>query len=249
MKVKSWVFLIQVLFPLLWVFVSSAETLLPVETPTQEDKRAFLDTLSAYLKELDQIGPDASSAINEDFKKRQDELAHFSKKFPESRFADDSQLIYMLRTFEYWAKNGDAHKCQAMIDEMQRLVEEFQGQQLELETREEIAKDSPHNSAFCIPYDKILSFMRGYMAFWGSKDYQTSIKEASYLKDNLDFSVDQTGGLAEAIYGQVMASYMDLWNATEALKVAEEAKFKFPDKTWPQEYIDLIEKKQAQGWR
>jgi hypothetical protein len=159
-----------------------------------------------------------------------DKLLQFAKDYPNSRFAPDAKYLVELISFYGAIGNKDKEAALKYLKNMEEFINLYPNGSLDEFTCEKweemLGKDA--FGLVYIPFKYILTYLRGDMGF-EFKDYQSVIDNFSLLKDNLDFSKDKSGRLAENIYVPLALSYK-LTNRLDKLnEVAKEAVEIFPN--------------------
>ena len=158
-----------------------------------------------------------------------DALTRFAFDYPDSRFADDSQILPILMSFFGAATAKDKKGAELFIPFIERSVSKFPNGKIEKETISKLEEIfGSGNGAFLVPNDNLLNYFRGFLAF-ELQEFNEAIKYYTILKDELDYSIDPDGYLARDIYLPLAISYKKLNKLSELSELEREAKRRFPN--------------------
>lgn len=203
------------------------------DNPNEE--RVFLERLSLVLKQ-------DSEDLNK-IEKNADNLTKFALEYPNSRFADDAQIIPVFMSFIGAASHQDKKGAEFFIPYVERVTKTFPGGVIEQETVNKLEEilGTNRTGAFLIPNNKMATYMRGFLAF-EIKEYGKAIENYSLLKDAQIFDKDKTedGNLAGEIYGTLISANIKLKRFEDARTIVNEATAKFPNYKWPAKWLNVV---------
>ena len=191
-----------------------------------------------------------------EFRKDLKSLSNFVRAYPKSKYSDDAYFLGHLFGFNhhliYYEKYRDDYSKDQLvgfIKTMEEFVNLHFDQAIEQETINLLGKNQDKLRAFnaypatiFIPYDKILYYMRGAMAFKNERYYKAR-EEFVFLKENIDLSWDSRGILGELIYTQLISVETAIDDIDAAEELINEAIKVYPDEEWPKEWLKLFKKK------
>lgn len=178
-----------------------------------------------------------------------EKLLQFAKDYPESRYAKDAMYLLAMMGFTgaVTGENKNKDMASKFIEKMKVVINRYPDGALEESTckkwKEMFGEES--SGAVSIPFKYTISYMHGSMGFW-FQDYQSVIKNFSFLKEKLDFSKDSAGTLAGEIYIPLAVAYKNTNNFDKMNDTAKEAIERFPNSRAAQFMQKLLDKSRLQ---
>lgn len=223
----SKIFLFWVWF--FWNLFGTGTLLFAENNETVEFQKRLIPALTTAKEYLNTAMADEEDVLR--FQTAVNQLNAFGKEFPQSKFADDAQIISLCFFFLDAVSSGEKERIPGFLADAEKITREYPQGSLEEITLSkcERALNQPGAAVFfTIPYPAIKKYMAGWAAR-ECEDYEGAVTYYSELKDTLNYEKDTAGYMAEDVYITLADAYIKLGKKKEAGVIAQEALKKFPD--------------------